>query len=299
MNENEIYSNGCVIILHTRFWGATKTLSKDQLGDLPEEIITASRKLLVDSGTANGATKLEAVRGHLSEAKRFVKTNCMFFPIPHVDFINKNRIEHVDYGLRVRREQTLEALEELIDSLSRAKSAYKSKFPKLYSEANYPTADQLRENFIFKWMFRIISPPSEDSGILSPEIYKAEIVSFKKEMKDFQDSIISTVAKEFYDRIDKLREQCLGNDVSATTIKSINTVLDKFSSVYDGCINQNELRKMIEDVKSYMEGTEAIMLKQDDDFRFMVGDKMKEITGLIINSKDARLTRKIDVTKQE
>ena len=288
MSDN-IYRKGCILIFTTRFWGATKKLDVEQLGDLPEEIVHASRDLLINTD------KLEAVRGIIGEAKRFIKKNAIPFPIPNVDFMNKNRISYVAEGLKGRKEWAMEAVDDLIDALEGAKATYKAKYPDLYSEGNYPTAGQLRENFVFKWDFRVINPPGKDLGVLSPEVNEESVLSFKKQMKEFEDSLISVVAKEFYLRIDKLREQCLDGDISASTVKSIHSVLEKFDTVYDGCLSHSSLQSMIGDVKDYMDGTDAAMLKADDDFRNLVGEKMKSITSLIINSKDPRLTRKLDL----
>ena len=140
MNEKDVYSKGCLLIFNSRFWGATKRLDPEQLGDLPVEIIRASRDLLVDTN------KLESVRGIIGEAKRFIKSNTIPFPIPNVDFINKNRITLVDNGLKSRKEWAKEAVEDLVDVLGQAKARYQEKFPDLYSESNYPTAGQLMDN---------------------------------------------------------------------------------------------------------------------------------------------------------
>jgi len=289
MNEDNIYEKGCMIFFKTRFWGATKALSESQLGDLPSEIVNASRDLLIETN------KLEAVRGILGEARTFIKSNTMPFPIPGVDFISKNRISIVDSGLKIRKEWAVEAVEDLTSVLEVAKRRYKEKFPELYSESNYPTALQLKDNLIFEWNFRIISPPGKDLAILSPEVYDAEVSSFKRQIKDFEESLISIVAAEFYNRIDKLRDQCIGTgDISQATIKSTKRVIEKFNNIYDGFISHDQLNGMIKDVSIYLDGTEASMIKADDDFRAMVGTKMKEVTDLIKNSKDERLTRRID-----
>lgn len=290
MEEKSIYAKGCLIILTTRFWGASKKLTPEQLGDLPAEIVNASRSLLPDD------SKVQAVRGILAEAKRFVATNTMYFPIPNVNFINKNRISYVDEALKSRKEWALEALDDLVRVLEHEKHKYSIKYPDLYQESNYPTVAQLRDNMVFKWSFRVIAPPGKDLAILSPEMYEEQVQAFKNDMKEFEDNLISVVAKEFYDRIDKLREQCIGSaDVSSATVKSIHTVLDKFHNVYDGCLSHQSLKKMVDDIKMYMDGTDANMLKAGGDLRKMVGEKMKEVTSLIKNSKDKRLTRKLDI----
>lgn len=295
MSEENIYQRGCLVFLTTRFWGATSKLDSDQIGSLPDDLVNASIKLLRDD------SKLTAVRSILAEAKRFVDSNTMYFPIPGAKFINKNRISFVNDGLLSRKEWALEAVEDLIGSLAAAELDFKRYVeekdrPDLYDPGNYPTGDQLRKAFKFGWGFRTLAPPSKEMGILSPEVYEQEMRTFKAEMKEFQDSLVSAVAKEFYERIDKLREQCIGTgEINAGTVKSVSRVLQKFDEVWEGCVAHDALKLMIQDVKDYMEGTDASMLKSDPEFRQMVGNKMKEVTTLITLSEDERLTRSLDL----
>jgi hypothetical protein len=288
-SESEAYTKGCLIILQTRFWGATKKIDDDDLGDLPPAIVKASKDLLINTG------KLEAVRGILGEAKRFIAKYAMDFPLPAVKFIGKNKIELVDAGLRSRKEYAEEAVEDLINSLEYEKAAYKAKYPEMYEESNYPTPAQLRENFKFTWKFRTIAPPGKELGVLSPEIYQQEVLRFRSEMKEFQDSLISLVASEFYTRIDKLKEQCLTGEISGSTLKSIHTVLEKFDDVWSGVISNDTITKMVDEVRLYLDGTDTGMLKADDEFREMVQESLQEVTNLIVNSDDPRIKRKIDI----
>ena len=47
MSENgNIFARGCLVLTRFRFWGASKRLSKEQMGDLPDKIVTATRSLL-------------------------------------------------------------------------------------------------------------------------------------------------------------------------------------------------------------------------------------------------------------
>ena len=291
-NGSDIFNEGCHLIFQTRFWGASKALTPEQLGDLPLEIVTATRSLL------KNRKEIDSINHVRAEAKAFIKRITLEYPVPMVDFIRKSDIEYADEKLRYFKTLTYESLEDLVNALERRKVEYSQEFPEFYDAANYPTSAQLRANLIFKWSFRVIAPPSDEYGILSPAMYKAEVTKFQNEIKSAQDGWVSLMASEFFTRLNKIQEQCLGGDVSAATIKSTHRLLEKFNDVYKDFISHKELTKMIDDVKLYLEGTDAGMLKADDTFREMVGNKMKDITNTIQNSRDKRLTRKLVIAKQ-
>jgi len=289
MNENNenIFSRGCLIVFRSRFWGASKQLTPDQIGDLPPNIVHAVRDLLHDK------SRLEAVNSIRGDAKRFIKSNSLYYPIDGIDFIAKEKIEMVDKGLQYRRTLAEEAVESLTNHLEALKLGYKAEYPDFYNEANYPTPAQLRDNFQFSWSFRVFGPPDEGLSVLTPEMYKAEVDKFQNEMQEMKDGLVSMVTFEFYQRIDKLKEQCLHGNISSATVKSIEGVLERFDTLWDSFISHEELQKVISDIREYMRGTDAGMLKADDEFREAIGQKMSEITSLIKNSPDERLTRKL------
>lgn len=286
--SNELFKKGCLIVINSRFWGASKKLEKDQIGNLPPEIVKATFDLLADR------SRLDHIKSIMSEAKRFVSIYSMDFPIRSVKFVRKNNTVMIDNYLKTAKGRVLDGLENLLDEIDYLKDDFHEKFPQYYKESNYPTREQLRANLVFDWQFILIGLPDKGSGILSPEIYEQELAKTKRNFKDFNDSLISTVAKEFYERIDKLREQCITGSINTATVKSIHNVLDKFSNVWDGCFIQEDLQKMISGIKEYMDGTDGDMLRASDDLRKMVGDKMSEIVSEIKLSDDERILREID-----
>lgn len=288
-DNGDIFSQGCLIISTFRFWGASKRLAPEQLGDLPKKIVDATRALLRDR------SKLAAVNSIKDDAKRFIKSYCLYYPIQGIDFIPKDNIETVDKGLKYRRTLAEEAVEDLIDHLEALKADYRIEYPEYYNEANYPTPEQLMDNFLFSWSFRVFGPPEEGLSILTPEMYNSEVQKFQDEMQEMKDGLVSMVSSEFVTRIDKLREQCLTGNINTGTVESIDKTLLKFDNVWKSFITHDELQKAVSDIREYMKGTKADMLKVDDEFREAVGAKMNDIVSSIKNSPDERLTRKLSL----
>lgn len=286
-SNDSIFNEGCLIASRFRFWGASKKLNPDQIGDLPPKIVHAVRSLL------SNKSYLVTVNGVKDDAKRFIKANTLYYGVDGLDFIPKDKIEFVDDGLKWRKGLAEEAVENLIDHLEACKADYRAEYPEFYNEANYPTPAQLRDNFCFTWSFRTFGLPDEGLMLLSPEMYKAEVSKFQAEMQDMRDGLVSMVTKEFYGRIEKLRDQCLNGSISSSTVTSISSTLEKFDDLWSGYVAHEELQKAVADIREYMDGTDADMLKADDEFREAIGGAMSDIVNQIKNSPDERLTRKL------
>jgi len=126
-------------------------------------------------------------------------------------------------------------------------------------------------------------------------MYKTEVEKFQNEMQEMKDGLVSIVAKEFYQRIEKLKDQCLSGDISSATVTSIDNTLEKFDKVWKGYVAHDELQNAIKSIREFMKGTKADMLKVDDEFREAIGDGMSAIVDQLKNSSDPILTRKLDM----
>jgi len=120
---DNVFANGCLIVSKFRFWGASRQLSEDQLGNLPSKIVKATRSLIRDK------SKLQAVNGIKDEAKRFIKIYSLYYPIDGIDFIPKDNIEIVNKGLEYRKTLAGEGVEALINQLESLKADYRREYP--------------------------------------------------------------------------------------------------------------------------------------------------------------------------
>jgi len=288
MEENEVYKRGALVILTTRFWGASKKLTADQLGDLPKEIVAATRKLFVNTG------RIEHVRSILGEAKRVIDTNAIDFPVPVFKFIRKERISPVDDDLNDIHRRASAGVTAICEEFEDLKSDYRRKFPEYYNPADYPTREQLQNNFKFEWRFITLNPP-DSSSIVDPIIYDREVRKVHDTMEEFQNNLISLVSSQFYSRIDKLRAQCVSGEINSGTVNSVHRVLDRFDKIWNGCFKHDKLEGLIADVKAYMSNTDGDMLRASDDLRGVFSEKLSEITSTIKLSADERIVRRLDL----
>jgi hypothetical protein len=287
----DVFSNGVLIHLNVRCWGALSKLDDKHLGELPKNIVRAVYDLLKDK------TYLTIVHNIRSEAVGFVGNNSLPFPIAGLHFIPKKLISHVNTRLQRYQNRFWVAIEEFLDNYSSLIADYAKEYPKLYEPQKYPSVVVLRTRFCFEWTFRHFNVPDVSIGVLPPEVYGEELRKFQSEMREMRDMAVSVVGKQFIEKIESLKDQCLDSsgNINTATVNAVHNFLDRFDRLWDGFVAHPQLKRMIGECKEYMAGTDADMLRADETFRGLIGKKMGEITDHLDSLADARLYRRLDI----
>lgn len=269
------------VLVHTEFraWGATAKLSDEQLPDeLPPEIVRAVRDLL----TPEGMALLKDFNRVRNEAKGWLYRNSLPFPVQGMVFVRKSMLETTDNRLRSYCTEAEEIAEVFIAKVKELELQYAKEYPKFYDPAKYPSEAQLRSRFVFKWSFRSFQPPDSEFAVLSPEMYQREVNKFNDDIKWMRNATSKLFAKAVIDRLGELKKQCEDGTVYSQTIDSVNALIDKFDSLFTGYVDKEKLVQLMDDVKMYMEGTDAEMLRADDNFRTVVGKKMESVVDTFV-----------------
>jgi hypothetical protein len=216
-------------------------------------------------------------------AKRYIQNNSIYFPEKGFNFIPKSRIEAVDEQLQKFKGEYLGYGKELILKLKEKEAEFAKAHPKLYNPAKYPNESQLESTIKFDYVFRVFSTPNKELGIISPAIYKREMVKFKSDIEEMKSQTTQIVCKELINRIEALKNQCESGKINQATVNSIQTILQRFDNVWSNFIGEEDIKKMIEEVKLYMDGTDAEMLRWDENFRQMVANKAAQISNQLEN----------------
>jgi hypothetical protein len=276
-----IFTKGILVSLRTRLWGATGKLERSQFSIIDETMdkktVHASMDLLKDK------TLINAMRQTRAAAQRFVKANSLPFPEVGMDFVPKNRIQFIAEELEKYRTEYLEYGEQLVKKLKELEAQFAEKHPKLYNPAKYPSEARLRYTIQFEYVFRVFSAPDEALGVISPDMYQREIKKFRADIEMMKENTVGVICKEIKSRIDQLSDQCESGKVNQATLNGFETIMDKFKNVWTGFVDEKDVLKIMEDLELYLEGTDASMLRYDDEFRSMVGFKAKEIASTLEN----------------
>lgn len=275
VQTGNIFAEGVLVSLRSRLWGATGRLESSmyEVNDdtIKKDEIYATMSLLKDTRL------IDAMRQVRNQARNYIKAHSIYFPDANFDFIPKSRIEEVAETLDRFQEKFFEYGDDLIATLEDLKKDFAKKHPALYNPAKYPSPATLRRTFVFKYVFRVFSAPDKELGVISPSMYKKEMAKWKEDIDSMKEETAKLVCKEIASRIEALKEGCETGKISQATINSFNGVLEKFEGLWKGFVEEKDVKTMIDDVKLYLDGTDADMLRYDDNFRGMVANKAAKI----------------------
>lgn len=296
-SSDRAFAEGVLIYLDIRMWGASARLEDSKLRELGIDNqdlldqISAVRTLL----TPDGNQLLSEYRTVRSEVKGWIYRNSIPFPVDGFVFLPKDMIERADNYLKQRQEEAQMIVDTFVPKIKQLEADYAAKFPALYDPSKYPSEEQLRRHFVFRWSFRIFAPPSEEAKLLPPSVYREEVERFRQDIGKMREMTLNAVGNALISRVSKLKEQCENDAVKAQTVESVKGFLEKFDSLFSGFVDETKLKTLINEVKEYMDGTDAGMLSADDTFRTVVGNKMKEVAEEIKTVPGIQLKRAFEL----
>lgn len=302
IEQKNVFSDGVLILFRTRCWGATTRaddnviqISEDYLPKDKEAAAKVRKMIRAQMDLLDDKTLLEQLNQIRSEAKRYIHRNSIPFPAPNMVFVPKNRIVDIDERLQRYQQEWEEVAEDLVEQLDSLKEKFKAKYPELYDEASYPSKASLRSRIYFNWSFRQFTVPDREMSVLSPEIYKREVAKFKQDIAEMKSMTLNVMANEFIQRIEALKKGCETGNITPQTVTAINGFLSRFDDVWDGFIEEKKIRKLVQEIKDYMDGTDAGMIRYDDNFRQIVANKAAQVAESLQKIDGVELKRAIDI----
>lgn len=288
VTEN-IWTEGLLVVAEFYGWGATAKIDDEQLPDeLPPEIFVAVRDLL----TPEGMALLKDHKRVRNAAKGWLYQNSLPFPVQGMVFVRKSMIMQAEEVLVKYKAEAEAIAKEFVEVAKTLEEQYAERYPVFYNPAKYPTKAQLSGRFVFQWSFRSFQPPSDDFAVLSPEMYNREMKKFDSDIQWMKDATTKLFAGAVIDRLGQLKKQCEDGTVYTQTVDSVQALIGKFDNLFAGYVNKDKLVKLMDEVKLYMDGTDAKMLRADNDFRTAVRNKMNSVVNTFVEeAENIKLSR--------
>lgn len=286
------FKEGCLVSIGILgIWGASTKLGSDYItSTLPDKLVRANYDILEDK------SRIDRLNSLREEAKKFVEKCSMPFPLQNCTFVRKEVVPIVEEGLEERKARFFEVLDTFLDEeYEDGKRSFQKKYPEHYHERKYPSKKAMRDRINFDWCYRVFEPPGKNSGILTPAMYKKELAKFKDDMDRMRTMMLHEVKEQFIAKVETLRDQCLDGVPNASTLRSVNTFLDRFESYWKGSVGTEGIQELVTECKEYLDGTDADMLRSDDEFKSVIGNAMKGIAAGFEEIAGERLTRSIDL----
>jgi hypothetical protein len=286
----EQLEEGVLCSLKMGRWAASVRMPKSKLGkSVPKEIVRAMQDLISDR------TLLKDLATIRRSAKGLLLRSSIPFPVNGVFFVPKDQINNLDESFTSFMAEKEIRLEKLISNYKRLKKQFKKKYPDYYSEKYYPTEARLRRKFYFSWQFFQFTLPDEGAKVLSPAIYKKEQEKFQQMVGLMEEMTISLVGNMLHRRLDKLAKQCDSGKINAGTVHSVDRFLSRWDDLWRGHVDDKKMRMIMNQLKRQMKEASAERLKNNDEFRGEVGDKIGSLMSKLQKLPNFELKRKLDI----
>ena len=275
VTDENIYQIGELLILDIKKFGGTTQLSENQIDERfgeDKDVLKGIQDLLLPEDR----NLLDALQQVRQEVYTYVGTKSLPFDIPLFHWIRKIEKQNMNDYLNQAKERFRKIAEEFTAKWGEIETRFAEKKPKLYQPDKYPTKEMILARFRFNWKWKEVMP-SDDPAELKREVGR---------MKQY---VLRVLKKSVVDRMEALARSCADGKINQKTLESIdNQIFSKYKTLFDGFIDSVDIQKAIEDMQAYLEGTDAEMLRSDDEFRSMVEKKAKEVMATVSKVREAK-----------
>lgn len=291
ITEKNIFEQGMLISIRARSYEGRRTLSKEQLKDLPTEIVRGVHDLFGKEFKA----LLKAADYAVWTARQKVKDVSIPFPIDGIYFLLADKIDSIVKFLEDKKKEREDIVDSIIDNYDQAIKSFAEEYPEYYQagRSKYLSKDQLRNRFYFDYQFVKISSPTTEDGVISSKQYKKEIGKFKDMVQDMKDDVVATVYQVLTETAGRLKQQSDNEKVNQLTLNSLNSFIQKIDDVYADFIDRDDMKKVIGKMTKELLGVESKDLRSSEEARKQFAKSIKDIADDLKAIPDVPLKRSI------
>lgn len=291
ITEQNLFQKGMLIHLSMGAYSGKKKLSKDQMGDLPTEIVRGVHDLF----DKEFKKLLKEISAFDRDTRHIVKYQSIPFKIDGVYFIASDKIESIIETIDRRKLEREELIQNAVENYEEAISRFAEEYPAYYEHGKhkYLSKEGFQNRFYCKYQFLKISAPDEDNSIISPELYRQEMAKFRETIDEMKNEVVATIYEELAEVTVRLRKQATDGKPNQRTINTMNEFLQKIEDVYSDFVDRDDIKDVIKKVRGQMLGITAEELRDVDSSREAFRKGISEIVGEIKNLPDIPLKRNI------
>ena len=276
VTESNFYELGELLILDIRKFGGTTQLSETEVDERfgeDKDVLKGIQSLLLPEDQ-DVLKRCQQIRNEVHGA---IYDRSVASDIPMFYWIRKTDKQATEEYLQGALERYREMATDFVERSADIEKRFAAAKPKLYRPDKYPNRAALASRFVFNWKFKQIMPSDGDMAEL------------KLEIGNMKSRVLSTLKKAVADRMEVLAKSCADGKINQATLNSIDTqIFEKVGQVFNGFISSEEVWDALKDLQEYLDGTDAEMLRADDDFRTLVEKKAKEVAATVGKIKEAK-----------
>lgn len=298
----DLFNKGCLVQLETSAWTARVKIPSKQLlngdhADVDPTYVGASKRLV--SGDA-----LRTVEALRSEARAWLYSQSLPFPLEGAVFVPATEIERIDRKLSEYRERYEEAARTFAEIYPTLRESARKQLGSLYSTTDYPA--KVSEKFSFSWRFLSLAPAGE-TQLLSAALVEQERHKFQQLMAQAAESAVGELRQRFAEVVDHVVDRLSGEQDGKpkifrdSIVGNLREFFDDFKRL--NVLDDRALAELVDRARETIDGVEAKDLRKDDDLRAHVAGRMTELQGaldaMVVNrpTRKVRLVPKVEINE--
>lgn len=290
-------NSGIIFGLECRAWGNRKKLSEDlakkYFGSNDKEAINATQNLI-------DRMAVRPVTSPQSRARSIVTKAAKPWITEGVYFLDERDVEQVTKDVEECIAESEEALEVLLANYKKEEKKFAEKYPELYEAAknsgSYPTRVELRNKFSMRYFRHYITPPVNGKvGILSKKEVEAERKKWENQIRETMEFAIGKTREALVEILSHLRD-CLKDPDKKFKDSSVEKPKEFLRRLADiPTWGDKPLEKLANDAVDLLDGVYGEDLRDDGDYRKVIGEAVEEITQQFNDLPTVEMDRDLDI----
>lgn len=290
--SSDLFSKGCLVQLETSAWTARAKVSSKALlngdhADIDPAYVNASKRLV----DGESLRSVESIRG---EARAWLATQSLPFPLDGAVFVPSNQIERIDAKLAEYRAKYEEATDAFASDYAVLREAARARLGSLYSETDYPV--EIRRRFSFSWRFLSLAPASE-AQLVNPKLVAQEREKFQRLMAEAAEGAVTELRTRFAACVDHVVERLAPTDdgkprvFRESLVGNLKDFLDGFAGL--NVCDDRQLATLVERARATIDGVDAPALRSSEGLRGQVAARMADVSAALDGMIVDRPSRKV------
>ena len=292
ITEKNIFEKGILLQLTIGDYNSHQKMSKEQLKELPTEIVRGSYQLFDKDFKGT----LDKIWNYGNQTRMEMGKLSVPFFIHGFDFIPTTNVAKAIEIMEDRKIVRDSMVDSAAEDYEDAKAIFEERYPDYYNAAKdrYPSKNEFKNKFYMKYRLFQINTPNAESGMVSPEAYKQEMRKFKESIDEMKADVVSAIYTELVEKTKAIQSQCEKGKPNQRTLDNLNQFFQRMDDVYADFIDRKDIKDVANKIRAQLLGLDAKSLKDSslakDEFKRELAKATEQLKAL----PDIKLKRALD-----
>jgi hypothetical protein len=217
-----------------------------------------------------------------------------------VDWVDREALEEIEQYFQEKKRECLENFQVFKEKYPQLEAAFAEEFPELYSPDNYPPIEYLENSLRFEWYFQEIAPPMSENGDrvraskVSPQLIAEQNARWREHCKTGMEYGMEKAREAFLEIWAHLRDVLVDptKKFKDSTIEKPKEFLRRMADI--PFFADKPFEELAKSAEHLLTGVEAQDLREDEDYRKIIGSAVDEVVGQFQDLPIVEIDRAID-----